>query len=543
MDAEVSELRSALVPCIPWRLSTTLLACATALGVAGFGGGPADRAIAEAQNDAKQEAAAEGRFVLTGLTIDGVSAYPQAALAPLYADDLAREVGLSDLVRLSEAITAHYRRDGYFLSRAATPRQTEGDGQARLIVYEGYVAAVAFEGDAVPAVGALLTDIVDQRPLKLADLDRRLALANDLPGVKVSARLEPDFDDPAAHRLVVTTSLRKLEGQVYADNRGGEQAGPWQVYSRVGLNSVARSGDQLAISVLTTPADVRKFTQADASYVVPLPGGGNLRGTVAASKADNGADGLAAALGNESQSATVRLSLPLVRRQDRSVWMIGAAEARRSEQNWANGVLKDELAVARLAVQADRQSAGAYSSGFAQLSHGFGGLGGESPMGRSRWDADARFWKVNAYASHYRDLGPKAGIFLSASGQWSPDALLASEEFAAGGLPVGRAYDYAEIMGDRGLAGLAELRVGWDPQLRPLSFFQTYAFIDGAKVWNYNAAPGWGSATLASAGGGLRLVFDNRYSVRAELAKPIDGKPYGRSDMGLRGFISLSANF
>lgn len=222
------------------RRATPVLISVAAVLTAGFGGGPADLALARA-NDAAREApepegVAEGRFVLTGLTIDGVSAYHQGDLAPLYANALATEIGVSDLAGVAQALTDQYRRDGYFLARAATPRQVGAEGHARLVVYEGYVGEVAFEGDAVPAVGALLSDIVDIRPLKLADLDRRLALANDLPGIKVSARLEPDFDDPARHRLVVTTQLRRVEGQVYVDNRGGAQAGPWQVYARGAVN-------------------------------------------------------------------------------------------------------------------------------------------------------------------------------------------------------------------------------------------------------------------------------------------------------------------
>ncbi|MDP2214711.1 ShlB/FhaC/HecB family hemolysin secretion/activation protein [Phenylobacterium sp.] len=518
-----------------------------AILTAGFGGGPADRALARAEDPsheaAARQATAEDRFVLRGLTIDGVSAYRQGDLAPLYANALATEVGVSDLAGVAQALTDRYRRDGYFLARAATPRQVDPEGHARLVVYEGYVGEVAFEGDAVPAVGALLADIVDIRPLKLADLDRRLALANDLPGVKVIARLEPDFDDPARHRLVIKTRLRGLEGQVYADNRGGAQAGPWQVYARGAANSTLRSGDQLGLGILTTPGPAPRFTQVDISYGAPLPGGGQLRGTLAASKADGDPDGLAAALGNESQSASVRLSLPAVRRQDRALWVLAQADARRVEQNWTTADLVDELAVARLALQGEKRGEGRYSTAFAQISRGFGGLGGDVRDGRTRWDASGRFWKLYVHGSHYRDLGSKAGLFLSASGQWAPDPLLASEEFSVGGLPVGRAYDYAEIMGDRGIAAQAELRAGWNPNLRPLSFFQTYGFIDGGKVWNYNAAPGWETLDLASAGAGLRLVFDERLSLRLELAKPLTRQPYASQSKGLRGFVSLSSSF
>ena len=519
---------------------------AGALAAMGFGGGPADRAIAEAERQDRKAAAgapAGAAFTLNGVTVDGVSVYDRAELAPLYADYLAREVTVADLAAIAQAITDRYRADGYFLARAVTPRQTDAAGLARLVVYEGQVDEVAFDGDASPAVGALFSDITRFRPLKLRELDRRLALANDLPGTKVAARFEPDLDDPSRHRLVITTTLDRFEGQIYADNRGGEHAGPWQVYTRGALNSAVRSGDQLAVGLLTTPADVAEFSQADIAYSYPLLTGGSLRIGAAASEARDGADGIAAALGNRSVSASVRISHPLVRSQRRSLWVTGALEARRSEQDWAAAQLVDEVAVARASTQGHMALAKGYVSGTAQVSRGLGGFGGDPRDGRSRADADATFWKVNLSSAFYHDLGDKAGVYLAANGQWSPDALLASEEFAAGGLPVGRAYDYAEIMGDKGLSGLAEFRVGWDPNLRPLTFFQTYAFIDGAKVWNDGAPAGWSSAALASAGAGLRLVFGDRITVRAEGAKPLTRKPFYRTDKDWRGFVSVSSTF
>ncbi len=519
-----------------------MLAGLTALLACGFGGGPADRAIARQEADGGGSSETpQGRAVLTAMTIDGVTAYPMAELAPLYDDRLAREADIGDLVRVAEAITAKYRADGYFLTRAAAPYEI-ADGQGRLVVYEGYVGEIAFEGDAMPAVGALFADLPERRPLKLSDLDRRLSLAGDLPGVKVTARLEPILEDPARHRLVVATKVRRVAGNLYADNRGTDSAGPLQVYTRGALNSVVVSGDQLALGLLSTPEDFEEFAQADLSYSIPLRGGARLRAMATASTARDQADGFNASLGNESQSASLRLSVPVVRQRDRSLWAAATAEARRVEQNWANADYEDEILVARASLSGDRDWSGGYTTGFAQVSRGFGGFGGEPPDGRTRWDAGARFWKLNLYGSHYRDIGRKAGVFVSASGQWSPDPLLSSEEFSAGGLPVGRAYDYGEIMGDRGLAGQAELRVGWDPHLRPLTFFQTYAFFEGAKVWNYNAAPGWESAALTSTGGGLRLVFDD-VALRMELAKPLTRTPYTQNDRGLRGFVTLTASF
>lgn len=118
-----------------------------------------------------------------------------------------------------------------------------------------------------------------------------------------------------------------------------------------------------------------------------------------------------------------------------------------------------------------------------------------------------------------------------------------SEEFAPGGLPYGRAYNYAEISGDSGVAGLAELRFGFSPKRSTVTFFQTYAFVDAAKVWNKPTTFGLRSAALASAGGGFRLTLRDRMTLRVEAARPLTRRPFETGDKHWRGFVSLWAGF
>ena len=121
--------------------------------------------------------------------------------------------------------------------------------------------------------------------------------------------------------------------------------------------------------------------------------------------------------------------------------------------------------------------------------------------------------------------------------------LLLSEAFAPGGTPYGRAYNYAEISGDSGVAAMAEFRVGWDPKLKPLTFFQTYVFVDGAKVWNKPTTLGWRTADISSAGAGVRLTFHDRVTLRIEAARPLGPPPWETGSRDWRCFASLWAGF
>lgn len=490
--------------------------------------------------------ASDDCFVLMALTVDGVTAYPMKDIAPFYADYLTREVSMADLVRVAQAITDKYRADGYFLARAVVPPQSGPRGFVRLAVYEGYIGEVRVDGPAAGAVDALLAGVTDVRPLKLTDLDRRLTLATDRPGLKLKTHLEPVIDDPARHRLVVYADRQRLATSLYADNRGTESAGPWQLYGRLAANSALVAGDQLAASVLTIPEDPEEFTQGEVAYLYPLATGGSIGMRASAARARDASANLGQVVGNENQFASLRWSHPLARGRRHAVWGALAFDASRIEQDWgAAGGYEDNLRVLRASVFATRQDDGRSLTGFAQLSRGLDILGATDTPGRtrSRWDADGQFWKVNLHASHYRDLGRRAGVYLQADAQWSPDPLLAAEEFAAGALPYGRAYNYAEIAGEKGAGALVELRYGWDPAPQAISFLQLYGFADTAKVWRKDAFPGFKSAALASAGGGVRITVHRRATLRLEAARPLTRTPYVTADKDWRFFTSLNAAF
>lgn len=485
-------------------------------------------------------------FVLTSLTIDGVTAYPLKDLAPLYANDLAREISPDDLVAIAQAITDKYRADGYFLSRAIVPPQSGRPGDAQIRVYEGYIADVEVTGDAAPALESLLSGLKDRKPLKLSDLERRLVLATDLPGVRARSRIEPDLDDPGRHKLVVTTGLQRWSASLYVDNRALRSLGPVQVDGRIGLNSLALAGDQLALSVLTAPRDPRHFLVGDLSYGAALMDGARLRLDLSASTSEQGVAALNNKVGNDSRAGSVRIAFPLQRGRSQSIWTSVIADGRHVSQVYANGgSYSDDLRVLRGMVEIDRSEGASSSTGWLQVSRGLDLFGATAHTGshNSRPDADGQFWKLNAGASHYNDVGSHAGVYLSAAAQWSPDPLLLSETFAPGALPYGRAYNYAEIYGDSGLAGSAELRLGWDPKLKPLTFFQMYGFVDAAQVWNHRSPYAVRSAALASAGGGLRLTFKDRVSLRIEAAKPLTRTPFDAGNKDWRLFTSLWAGF
>ncbi|RYG83442.1 MAG: ShlB/FhaC/HecB family hemolysin secretion/activation protein, partial [Alphaproteobacteria bacterium] len=208
-------------------------------------------------------------FVLTSMTIQGVSAYPLADLAPTYDQYLARRIGVEDLVQTADAITERYRRDGYFLTRAVVAPSDHSEGAAYIVVYEGHIGAIVVEGSGAVNVSPILEPLKDGRALTVGALDRRLALASDIPGISLTSRIEPMLDDPSQHRLVVTAKLDRIEAGVYIDNRGSDAQGPWQTYANASINSAFLGGDRLTVSALTVPRNPNELSYGELAYSAP----------------------------------------------------------------------------------------------------------------------------------------------------------------------------------------------------------------------------------------------------------------------------------
>jgi hemolysin activation/secretion protein len=122
----------------------------------------------------------------------------------------------------------------------------------------------------------------------------------------------------------------------------------------------------------------------------------------------------------------------------------------------------------------------------------------------SRSDAPADFTTLSFWMNWRRPLAKQVSLQLAATGQLSLTPLLIGETFSLGGSNVLRSYDFAQAVGDQGVAGLAELRYDMPKALGALKNLQPYAFADGGLVSSLPSGSGYTS--LASSGGGCALT-------------------------------------
>jgi len=469
------------------------------------------------------------RVTLRQVHIESATVLPGNVLQARADSYTGREITGSDILELASSLTAMYRNAGYILSLVVVPPQSLADGTLTLRVIEGYIDRVNIQ--AGPGVSAHVQErlarigekIQASRPVEGPVLERYLLIANDFPGIELRSVLAPS-QAPGAADLTLVANVKTVEGFASIDNYGSKYLGPGQLSLGVVGNQLLGVNDQWRFIGVSTGNSEMAFAQLSYSQVVSTEG---LRLSAAVSQARTQPGDILTPFEVRGNADTVSLSAayPWLRTRNESL-ILRAAYDHSDVRTDVLGtrVIDDRIRALRLGLSwrlLDRlDGQNALEVDFSQ------GLGGtqESDVLKSRAGADGVFNKLTFDYERSQFVGSNFSFTVGAGGQWANTPLLSSEQYALGGRRFGRAYEPAEVVGERALAFRVEPRfVGAATSMPGLRSWQMYGFYDIGKVWKVGSvSPGTpDSQSLASAGLGLRLFFEKNVVAALEAAWPL----------------------
>lgn len=485
------------------------------------------------------------KFTVQDIAIEGNTLFDTAALAPLIASVLGREITVRDLMAVADAIEGKYRAAGYVLTRAIVPPQRVGNGAFRIRVIEGFIKAIVVEG-ASPSTKARIVSMLEvliDRPAQLAIMERGLLLAGDLPGVNATGTLRPG-DETGAAELVVMVQEKAIDLSAGANNRGSRFAGRHILSGDAAVSNTLGLNEQLSLSA-SFSSDFDEQRYGGLRWAQPVGRDGlTLTATGSYSEGEPGLSLRTFDTKTRSITTGAHLGYPVIRERRRNLVVDFGV-------NWQENVV-DLLgsrftrdAYPSIELRAIYSEAGLLLRGATALSfgvtQGFDTLGATS-AGRadlSRSDGRPDFTKFTGDIRRIQPLIEDISASLTVLGQYSLDGLFGSEEFGVGGARIGRGYDPSEITGDHGIAAALELRYG--DAIQPWSY-QPYAFYDFGSVWNITGSNR--QVSLASTGGGVRVALPYGLSGALEVARQLTHAPFtGAREMETRFLFDVSARF
>ena len=462
--------------------------------------------------------AAKIKFTLKKVTLEGNHTYSEQQLSPLYKNKINTIVSISEFQNIVQNITNFYRNNGYILSRAIIPPQHVENGIVRIRIIEGYVDQVKVVGNPRGARALLLAygeKISTVRPMQIKFMEKYLRLANEIPGVQVKAILEPSKTQIGASDLNLAVQEKMASATLSYDNYGTLYIGPLQVTATASVNSIFRSGDSTRATYLAATHG-KQLDYVDLAYQMPL--GSNGMEFILDGNQSLTAPGLnLQPLDTQGKANTYSgfIQYPVIRSRSEDLTVDGGFVYMNSSTTLLNHqvlLYNDHIRPIRLGGNynfADRFN-GTNSTAL-HLEQGLNVLGASrDPMSltTSRFGADGLFTKFYGQIGHVQPLFSRFSLYVLAEGQYSFNPLLSYEQFGFGGSQVGRGYDPAEILGDRGAAGTLELRMDTYPQGFIFQTAQFYGYYDAGVIWNIkNIANTKQKQSATSTGVGVRFAL------------------------------------
>ena len=225
-------------------------------------------------------AGAENFMVTIGqVNVDG--GFPEIELqSRALAESLAgRRVSVAEIYEIAGRLERLYADQGFVLARVIVPPQRLVDGGAlKLAVVDGFIERVSLEATPEPARSALAARtraLIGKRRIKLAEIERALLIAGDVPGVKLKSAIARG-DQPGGVLLVIEAEQQLVTGTLSLDNRLAPSLGAWESNASLAINDALGLGEQAYVSLgtgfpidqygaLTSPLGL-----AGAGFIAPI---------------------------------------------------------------------------------------------------------------------------------------------------------------------------------------------------------------------------------------------------------------------------------
>ena len=417
----------------------------------------------------------------------GVKVVPLGDLQAIASHYLNRSLTRGDIAQLKYEVAKRYYASGYILVRVVTPPQDLSSGVLHIVVYEAKIESVMVPNNRLVSpyiTSGIASEIHPGEVFQEDNVESMVRDMDDLRGVKASVDLSPGSQVGTTDLTVKLTKDHDFQQQVSVNDYGSKLTGKWlfngnfQYANLLGLGElytldVSHSNDSF-FSIrpgIQTPTGLWNIW-FDASYLY--------------SKSDT--NGQIAALNNNGRTDDVNLgfSSALLNTAAQKIVVRGGFEGRHARSEFAGtGIVQSDDQLREFNATGSYLLRLANTTAFASLEaiKGVDILGasdeGDTNLSRA---GNPQGFMLRPTLFVQQNLWTNGSIKGTITGQYSPNTLLASDLFSAGGYGSVRGFEPAETTGESGVQYSAELDQTFFRA--PDWSFLAGAWFDGAHVWN-----------------------------------------------------------
>jgi hemolysin activation/secretion protein len=417
----------------------------------------------------------------------------------------SRSFSLTELFKLADKISRHYRNQGYFLARAIIPNQKIKNNTVSIVILEGQYGKIYSEGDAAygPQVMAYLSDLKTDAVIRSDPLIRKIGVISQLPGFETEYTLSPGAKIGQSDLRVKIEPTSHAFGSLNLANDGSRFFGKNRGRVDITLIPEVIFGDQINMTLMKTS---ETFYLGRIGYARPIGHDGG-RVKVEMSRSTYDLSGQFDPLEGHTTGYLAEVSYPLlignkketdavlrVQRDEIVEMLAGAKFEKRVNEKFEFGISFEQ-----------KQSLLKASRRFGQITVATTNVSSDR-AGAAQGRAVILSGNIEQHQRIARSSVLKSRLLFQAASRQNLNSL---EGFSLGGAHSIRAYPVGEASGSNGFLGQFELY----ESLNAAS--AAYLFLDYGQVTE-NA----GENTRRLAGVGLGVQFSNkRLSLDLSLAQ------------------------
>ena len=450
----------------------------------------------------------EGMTVkVSGFQITGAVSFAESELQALVAPWVGKSLSINALNEAAGALTRHYQSKGYVLSYAYLPAQKIADGTIQIAVLEGRIddiqivtaQQVRLQDEVVHAHVEGLTQAAT---VAQPEIERRLLLLNDIPGVVARASFAPGASTGGADLVVTVAEDEPLTTTLEANNHGSATTGEYLLSASFHFKDLFGLGDSTRAKLVASHTG--DMVNAVVNTRVPVGGNGWTVGG-GASRLSYALGGNFSKLGGVGEATAFNLNTgyPLIRSFQKNLNFQANIDNKslRDEIQLTGIISPKENTVVTTGLSYDQRDAW---QGGGNIAASFSLVQGQLTLKDSTQLATDRqglqtagqFSKLGFDLSRQQLLSGPWSLMLRVAGQMADKNLDSSEKFSLTGPGGVRAYAAGDFAVDEGRYT--------DLQLR---YNQPY--VGGALLWSVFVDNGWGRINVNPLAG----VTDNEVSL------------------------------
>ena len=476
------------------------------------------------------------QFKVNEIIFEGNTKVKTASLNTLAESVIGQDIYFEDLLRVAKKITKYYQAKGFLTSYAFIPSQNIKNGVVTICIVESKVDSIDIEGNRWARSWYLKNIIMGKNGLREGDVFNAGALQGALREINQEDYIEAQSvvsknDDKTQLKLDVKDRF-PLKFDFAWDDYGRSYTGVQRASFLLGLDNVTGMGDKIyGGTILSSGA-----TGVLAGYSVPIsPYGTRLSFDFSNSNINLGGPYKFLNVKGKAQSYALRITHPLIENAKTSVVAYTGIDFvnASTESKLLNSTLSDyNLYVLRSGFHGMTDDKNGRWIGTLGFDVGLPG----ATKGEIRGPQGV-FFKLVAGATRVQRLFGRTIGILRVNGQYSPNRLYTAEQMQIGGPYTLRGYQPAELIGDYGVTGTAEIRTPI-PGLRKilpnkLKFIddkvRLAVFYDFGWVQEHSHLYDYPQNFLQSVGFGSYISLTDWISLQFGVGIPLGRKYYGEN--------------